>query len=64
MNFPLPSEYSKIWSLDPGMIFLNHGSFGACPVAILEKQQGYRQRLESQPVRFMMRELETMFIQS
>jgi isopenicillin-N epimerase len=46
------------WLLDPGIIFLNHGSFGACPERILEAQNVWRRRIERQPVNFMVRELE------
>ena len=46
------------WLLDPDVTFLNHGSFGACPRAVLAAQEDYRLRLERQPVRFMVRELE------
>jgi len=46
------------WRLDPNVEFLNHGSFGACPGPVLDSQQRWRARLESEPVRFMLRELE------
>src|SRR5438552_1323349 len=46
------------WLLDPAITFLNHGSFGATPIAVLAKQDEYRTRLEREPVRFMVRELE------
>ncbi len=46
------------WTLDPDVAFLNHGSFGACPRPVLEAQNRWRARLESEPVRFMVRELE------
>jgi isopenicillin-N epimerase len=49
---------SAPWSLDPEIVFLNHGSFGACPVRILELQSEIRARLEREPVRFLTRELE------
>jgi isopenicillin-N epimerase len=52
------------WLIDKDVVFLNHGSFGACPKWILNKQQEYRNRLESEPVRFMIRELETMHTQA
>jgi isopenicillin-N epimerase len=54
------SEFVKLWSLDPKIIFLNHGSFGSCPRAVLEFQQGLRDRLERQPVQFLVRELEPL----
>ena len=43
--------------LEPDMAFLNHGSYGAAPKEVLAVQSDLRQRLESQPVRFMSREL-------
>jgi isopenicillin-N epimerase len=49
---------AKHWPLDPKITFLNHGSFGSCPRAVLEFQQGLRDRLERQPVQFLVRELE------
>ena len=47
-----------LWSLDRGVTFLNHGSFGACPIPVLEVQQDWRTRLEAEPVDFLGRELE------
>lgn len=38
------------------VVFLNHGSFGACPKVILDHQQSWIRRLEEQPV-FYFREL-------
>lgn len=49
-----------LWLLDPAITFLNHGAFGATPIAILAKQDEFRTQLEREPVRFMNRELEPL----
>jgi isopenicillin-N epimerase len=56
----LPSDLGKFWSLDPDVTFLNHGSFGACPLPVLEAQQRLRQQMEAQPLRFFVREFEEL----
>ena len=45
------------WSLDPGITFLNHGSFGACPTRVIEAQRRWQGELEKNPVDFLMRRL-------
>jgi isopenicillin-N epimerase len=49
------------WGLDPNYTYLNHGSFGACPLAVLATQQELQQRLERQPMNFLARELEPLW---
>lgn len=44
--------------IDPKVIFLNHGSFGACPRPVYDAWQNWQRRLESQPVRMLGREIE------
>jgi isopenicillin-N epimerase len=57
-HLPPPSDYAEAWSLDADVVFLNHGSFGACPRAVCEAQMMLRRRMEAEPVRFLLRELE------
>src|SRR6266496_5456058 len=57
------SSLKHHWLLDPSVIFLNHGSFGATPKVVLAKQEEYRRRMESDPVRFLVRELEPLLDQ-
>jgi isopenicillin-N epimerase len=54
----MPSELARHWGIDPAITFLNHGSFGACPRAVLDVQQALRDELEAEPVRFLGRELD------
>ena len=47
----------ELWSLDPDVLHLNHGSFGACPSRILERHTQLRQQMESNTSRFFEQEL-------
>ncbi len=47
----------KLFLLDPGVVFLNHGSFGATPRPVFEAYQAWQRRLEWQPVAFLADEL-------
>ena len=57
-RIPRPSKLRHHWSLAPGTVFLNHGSFGACPAAILKLQQKLRSHMEAEPVQFLWRNYE------
>ena len=50
--------------LDPDIIFLNHGSFGATPRPVFEAYQQWQRRMERQPVHFFMDEIADHFASS
>jgi isopenicillin-N epimerase len=50
--------------LESGVIYLNHGSFGATPRAVFESYQRWQLQLERQPVRFLSREHDELLRQS
>ena len=43
----------ELFLLDPEVVFLNHGSFGACPLPVFEAYQRCQRQLERQPVEFL-----------
>jgi isopenicillin-N epimerase len=51
----IPIGGRDAWLLDDSVTFLNHGSFGACPVAVIERQRQYQAEMERHPIQFMMR---------
>jgi isopenicillin-N epimerase len=50
---PYGDAAKDLWPLEPKMIFLNHGSYGATPGTVLAEQARWRARLEAQPCRFI-----------
>ncbi len=49
------NPFAALWPLDSSVDYLNHGSFGACPRALLEHQWQLRLELEREPVDFLWR---------
>jgi isopenicillin-N epimerase len=51
-----PQLSPELWTLNPALTFLNHGSFGACPRDIIAEYRRYQDLLERSPVAFFVRE--------
>jgi len=67
-NEPLSNKdrmsLKEYFLLDPDIVFLNHGSFGASPKPVFEAYQNWQLRLERQPVLFLGRELDALLGES
>ena len=46
-------KYKSLFSLDPEVTYLNHGSFGACPKVIFDNLVSFQKKLEFEPVNFL-----------
>jgi isopenicillin-N epimerase len=53
-----------LFLLDPDRVFLNHGSFGACPREVLQAQQQWQLQMERNPVEFLGRESAQLLLQA
>jgi isopenicillin-N epimerase len=58
------SRFANLWTLNPEIDYLNHGSFGACPAPLLERQSHYRRMLEQEPIRFLVQTVEPLLQQA
>ena len=58
---PHPSTFGAAlrdrWLLDPAVTYLNHGTVGAPPRAVLARQRQIQDEIERQPAKFLLREL-------
>ncbi len=58
------ARHANAWTLDPRIAMLNHGSFGACPSAVLRLQQQLRSEMEREPVGFFFRRVQPLLDES
>ncbi len=57
---PLGENLKQHWLLKEDVAFLNHGSFGACPIPVLNEQQKWRANIEAQPIEILGRRCEEL----
>lgn len=56
-TLPAPPNRADLFGLDPDIVYLNHGSFGACPKQVSDAQQKHRDRIEADAMRFYLHDL-------
>jgi isopenicillin-N epimerase len=50
--------------LDPEVVYLNHGAFGACPRPVFERYQAWQRELEREPTQFIAQRLPELLEQA
>ena len=46
-EFPENTSWGQLWSLSPGCVYLNHGSFGPSPLSVRQRRQQLLEELEA-----------------
>jgi isopenicillin-N epimerase len=54
---PMVRAGRELFSLDPGVAYLNHGAFGAVPIPVQRAQQRLRDEVDANPMAFYHRNL-------
>jgi isopenicillin-N epimerase len=63
LSLPLP-EIAAQFQVRRDIVFLNHGSYGACPLPVFEVYQRWQRELEYQPVEFLGRRVRTLLAEA
>ena len=61
---PEKGPLARLWGLEPNTVFLNHGSFGASPIAVRKEQDRIRNEMEEDPVYFVERKMKNLWEES
>ncbi|MBX3356698.1 MAG: aminotransferase class V-fold PLP-dependent enzyme [Phycisphaeraceae bacterium] len=57
-------ESAPAFLLDPSITYLNHGSFGAVPVELMDSQERWRRAIESRPIELLGRRVSELMAPS
>ena len=49
----MADSLESLFMLDPDVVYMNHGSYGACPRPVFERYQAWQRELEYNPMRFI-----------
>ncbi|HEY69872.1 MAG TPA: aminotransferase class V-fold PLP-dependent enzyme [Anaerolineae bacterium] len=60
----MPENLRSLFLLDPEAIYLNHGSYGACPRPVFETYQQWQRELERQPLEFLDRRITHLMVEA
>ena len=60
----MASELRAEFMLDPEVVYLDHGCYGACPLVVFERYQAWQAELERRPVEFLGRRLEGLLAEA
>jgi isopenicillin-N epimerase len=60
----MPEDLKSLFLLDPDVVYLNHGSFGACPRPVFEIYQRWQLELEREPLDMLGRKIETLMTEA
>ncbi|MCC6124985.1 MAG: aminotransferase class V-fold PLP-dependent enzyme [Pirellulales bacterium] len=64
LNRPNLPTFPELWGFDSSIAFLNHGSFGACPLPVLEYQRQLKAELERESMEFLLRKSQPLIDRS
>ncbi|MBX3322098.1 MAG: aminotransferase class V-fold PLP-dependent enzyme [Phycisphaeraceae bacterium] len=64
MSLPMGSPLARHWMLGPDVVFLNNGSFGACPRAVMAARAAVLERSEREPIEFLVNDYWAMMDRS
>jgi isopenicillin-N epimerase len=54
----------ELFLLDPDVVYLSHGTYGACPRPVFERYQAWQRELEREPIEFLSRRIDGLLAEA